>query len=175
RRRRGAGARGRREVRGELAGVPHLGRAAVGGGAMSQEVEAAGGLAVWGAGTVPGTAEVRAAVVADAVPRRLAAKDPTLWGPEAEAEAKIRLGWVDTARRSRALLPQLAELTTELADLDHVVLAGMGGSSLAPEVITRALGRPLTVLDTTDPHQVRSAIADRLERTVVVVASKSGG
>ena len=142
---------------------------------MSQEVEAAGGLAVWGAGTVPGTAEVRAAVVADAVPRRLAAKDPTLWGPEAEAEAKIRLGWVDTARRSRALLPQLAELTTELADLDHVVLAGMGGSSLAPEVITRALGRPLTVLDTTDPHQVRSAIADRLERTVVVVASKSGG
>ena len=82
-------------------------------------------------------------------------KDPTLWGPDAEAEAKIRLGWVDTFRRSRELLPQLAELHDELADLDHVVLAGMGGSSLAPEVITRTLGRPLTVLDTTDPHQVR--------------------
>ena len=77
-------------------------------------------------------------------------------GPEAaEAEAKIRLGWVDTFRRSRELLPQLAELRDGAGDLDHVVLAGMGGSSLAPEVITRTLGRPLTVLDTTDPHQVR--------------------
>ena len=50
----------------------------------------------------------------------------------------------------------------------------MGGSSLAPEVITRTLGRPMTVLDTTDPGQVRAALADRLDRTVVVVASKSG-
>src|SRR5918999_5561121 len=50
----------------------------------------------------------------------------------------------------------------------------MGGSSLAPEVITRTLGRPLTVLDTTDPHQIRAALADRLDRTVVVVSSKSG-
>ena len=50
----------------------------------------------------------------------------------------------------------------------------MGGSSLAPEVIARTLGRPLTVLDTTDPGQVRAALGDRLERTVVVVASKSG-
>ncbi len=50
----------------------------------------------------------------------------------------------------------------------------MGGSSLAPEVITRTLGVRLTVLDTTDPHQVRAALADRLERTVVVVSSKSG-
>jgi glucose-6-phosphate isomerase len=58
--------------------------------------------------------------------------------------------------------------------LDHVVLAGMGGSSLAPEVITRTLDVPLTVLDTTDPHQIRRALGDRLARTVVVVASKSG-
>lgn len=50
----------------------------------------------------------------------------------------------------------------------------MGGSSLAAEVIARTTGRPLTVLDTTDPGQVRAALADRLERTVVVVASKSG-
>jgi hypothetical protein len=55
------------------------------------------------------------------------------------------------------------------------VLAGMGGSSLAPEVITRTAGVELTVLDTTDPGQVRRAVADRLERTVVVVSSKSGG
>ena len=81
---------------------------------------------------------------------------------------------MDTFRRSRDLLPRLAELREELAGLDHVVLAGMGGSSLAPEVIARTLGVRLTVLDTTDPHQVRAALADRLDRTVVVVASKSG-
>ncbi|GAA1760501.1 glucose-6-phosphate isomerase [Luedemannella helvata] len=112
--------------------------------------------------------------MADGVPGLLAQKDPTLWGEDAEAESKIRLGWVDTYQRSRELVPALAALREELADLDHVVLAGMGGSSLAPEVIALTLGLPLTVLDTTDPHQVRTALADRLERTVVVVASKSG-
>lgn len=138
--------------------------------------EAAAGLAVYGADAVDRAAPAssRQALVAAGVPQKLADKDATLWGPQAQAEAAIRLGWVDTFRRSRELLPQLAELTAELADLDHVVLAGMGGSSLAPEVITRTLGRPLTVLDTTDPAQVRAAIADRLDRTVVVVASKSG-
>ena len=76
------------------------------------------------------------------MPALLAGKDPTLWGPEAEPEARIRLGWVDTVRRSRGLVDQLAELDSELADLDHVVLAGMGGSSLAPEVIARTLANP---------------------------------
>ncbi|MFG2055963.1 glucose-6-phosphate isomerase [Micromonospora sp. NPDC048930] len=144
---------------------------------LAGPVEVAAGLGVHGADAVDGSApaSVRQALVARDVPARLAAKDPTLWGADAEATAKIRLGWVDTHRRGRELLPQLAELVEELADLDHVVLAGMGGSSLAPEVIARSLGRPLTVLDTTDPGQVRAALADRLERTVVVVASKSGG
>lgn len=143
---------------------------------LAGPAEAAAGLVVHGADTIDKSApaSTRDALVKAGVPGKLAAKDPGLWGPDAEAEAKIRLGWVDTHRRSRELLAQLAELTTELADLDHVVLAGMGGSSLAPEVITRTLGRPLTVLDTTDPGQVRAALGDRLERTVVVVASKSG-
>jgi len=143
---------------------------------LGQPVEAAAGLSVRGAEAVDqaAAASTRTAVTMAGVPGQLAAKDPTLWGPEAEAEARVRLGWVDTHTRSRELLPQLAELTSELADLDHVVLCGMGGSSLAPEVIARTLGRPLTILDTTDPGQVRAALADRLERTVVVVASKSG-
>lgn len=143
---------------------------------LAGAVEAAAGLSVHGADTVDKSApaSTREALVGAGVPGKLAAKDPTLWGPDAEAEAKIRLGWVDTHLRSRELLPQLAELKAELADLDHVVLAGMGGSSLAPEVIARTLGKQLTVLDTTDPGQVRAALADRLERTVVVVASKSG-
>ncbi|MCI4061646.1 glucose-6-phosphate isomerase [Micromonospora sp. R77] len=143
---------------------------------LAGPVDVAAGLAVYGADPVDRSApaSVRAALVARDVPGRLAAKDPTLWGPAAEAEARTRLGWVDTHLRSRELLPQLAELIDELADLDHVVLAGMGGSSLAPEVVARTLGRPLTVLDTTDPGQVRAALADRLDRTVVVISSKSG-
>ncbi|WP_406105034.1 glucose-6-phosphate isomerase [Micromonospora globbae] len=143
---------------------------------LSTPAESAAGLTVHGAEAVDkaAPASTRQALVAAGVPGKLAAKDPSLWGPDAEAEAKIRLGWVDTHRRSRELLTQLAELKAELGDLDHVVLAGMGGSSLAPEVITRTLGVPLTVLDTTDPGQVRAALRDRLERTVVVVSSKSG-
>jgi glucose-6-phosphate isomerase len=119
----------------------------------------------------------RATAVADGVPKRLAAKDPTIWGERAEPEARIRLGWLDLPRTSRELVPRLEQLRDRLrgAGLDHVVLAGMGGSSLAPEVITRSEAVELTVLDTTDPHQVRAAIADRLDRTVLVVASKSGG
>jgi glucose-6-phosphate isomerase len=136
------------------------------------DVEAAAGLAVRGAEGVPGAVQARQELAG--VPGLLAAKDPTLWGPAAEAEASIRLGWVDTFRRSRDLLPRLAALREELPTYDRVVLAGMGGSSLAPEVITRTAGVGLTVLDTTDPHQVRVAVADRPERTIVVVSSKSG-
>jgi glucose-6-phosphate isomerase len=140
----------------------------------SAEVEAAAGLCVRGASTVDGADAARQELVDHSVAGLLAEKDATLWGKEAEPEAEVRLGWVDTFRRSRDLLPRLAELRGELAGLDHVVLAGMGGSSLAPEVIARTLGLPLTVLDTTDPHQVRAALDDRLDRTVVVVSSKSG-
>lgn len=139
-----------------------------------REVEAAAGLAVRGADEVAGASAAREALVSHGVPGLLDRKDPTLWGEEAEAEAKLRLGWVDTFRRSRELLPELARLRRERADLDHVVLAGMGGSSLAPEVIARTLAAPLTVLDSTDPHQVRAALAEKLDHTIVVVSSKSG-
>ena len=117
------------------------------------------------------------ALVAAGVPAALAQKDPTLWGAEATLEASARLGWLDLPTSSLDLLPRLQQLSAELrADgLDRVVLCGMGGSSLAPEVICNSAGVELTVLDTTDPGQVRSALDDRLDRTVVVVSSKSGG
>ncbi len=120
--------------------------------------------------------DVRTALADDDVAARLAAKDATLWGPDAESEAAVRLGWLDLPASSRELLPRLAELRAELAaeGVDRVVLAGMGGSSLAPEVICRTAGVPLVVLDTTDPGQVGAAMTD-LDRTVVVVSSKSGG
>ncbi|MGY1693880.1 glucose-6-phosphate isomerase [Geodermatophilus sp. SYSU D00814] len=119
---------------------------------------------------------VRTQLADDDVAARLVAKDATLWGPEAESEASIRLGWLDLPASSRELVPRLAALRAELAGegLDRVVLAGMGGSSLAPEVICRTAGVPLVVLDTTDPGQVAAAVTD-LDRTVVVVSSKSGG
>ena len=117
----------------------------------------------------------RRALVQDAVSPALRAKDPTLWGPAAEGDAAVRLGWVDLPATSRALLPELAALRDGCRSdgLDRVVLCGMGGSSLAPEVICATEGLPLVVLDSTDPHQVGAALVD-LERTVVVVSSKSG-
>jgi len=78
---------------------------------------------------------------------------------------------------SRPLVDIVAALRTDFQarGLTHVVLCGMGGSSLAPEVICAAAGVPLTVLDSSHPDMVRNALADRLEESVVVVSSKSGG
>jgi glucose-6-phosphate isomerase len=117
-----------------------------------------------------------ARLVADRVASRIAARDASLWGPAAQEEAAIRLGWVGLHETSRPLLAEVEALQAELRaeDLDRIVLCGMGGSSLAPEVITRTAGVELTVLDTTDPGAIRRALSDRLDRTVVVVSSKSG-
>jgi len=116
------------------------------------------------------------ALVDDRVASLIAARDADLWGSEAAAEAHKRLAWVGLAQESRALVPEITALREQLnaAGLDHVVLCGMGGSSLAPEVICATAGVPLTVLDSSDPDYVRNTIADRLERTIVVVSSKSG-
>jgi glucose-6-phosphate isomerase len=75
------------------------------------------------------------------------------------------------------LVDDIVELRDEFRDrgLTHVVLCGMGGSSLAPEVICAAAGVPLTVLDSSHPDTVRSGLADRLDESLVVVSSKSGG
>jgi glucose-6-phosphate isomerase len=121
--------------------------------------------------------EVREDLVAKEIASEIAEHNATLWGPDAVSEAEIRLGWVDLPESSRPLLAEIDALKAELRDegIDHVVLCGMGGSSLAPEVITRSAGVDLTVLDTTDPSAVARALADRLASTVVVVSSKSGG
>jgi glucose-6-phosphate isomerase len=116
-------------------------------------------------------------LVEDQVASGIANRDATLWGPDAESEAGKRLAWVGLAQESRALVDEIIGLRDVLADrgLDRVVLCGMGGSSLAPEVICATHGVELTVLDSSDPDYVRRALGDRLERTVVVVSSKSGG
>jgi glucose-6-phosphate isomerase len=124
----------------------------------------------------PDGGTVLTALVEDGVAPALARADHTLWGPDAESEAAVRLGWIELPRTSRPLLAEVEALHAELRQegLDHIVLAGMGGSSLAPEVICATYGVDLTVLDSTDPGVVRRALADRLDRSVLVVSSKSG-
>jgi glucose-6-phosphate isomerase len=134
------------------------------------EVTASGDAAAAVAAHVP-------ALVEAGVASGIARQDGTLWGAAATSEATVRLGWVNLAETSRGLVDQILELREDLRaeGVDRVVLCGMGGSSLAPEVITRTAGVPLVVLDGTDPDQVRSALGGALARTLVVVSSKSGG
>ncbi|MGH3897014.1 MAG: glucose-6-phosphate isomerase [Pseudonocardiaceae bacterium] len=115
-------------------------------------------------------------LVEQQVASALAGQDPTLWGPQAQPEAARRLAWVALPETSRPLLSTIETLRADLHSdgIDRVVLAGMGGSSLAPEVICATDKVALTVLDTTDPGQVADALAGDLKRTVLVVSSKSG-
>ena len=105
---------------------------------------------------------------------RLITKDSTIWGPEAQAEAAIRLNWIDLPESSRELLPQFDALAAKHRDKKHVILCGMGGSSLGPEVIAQTFSKSLFVLDSTDPDYVAHALKFDLAKSVVVVSSKSG-
>lgn len=115
-------------------------------------------------------------LIATLVASGITAGDAFLWGPEAEAEASNRLGWVDAVTTSRPLVAQIARAREELvsAGVERIVLAGMGGSSLAPEVIAQTYGAPLVILDSTSPGQVLDVIDGGLAQTALVVASKSG-
>ena len=107
---------------------------------------------------------------------RLAQKDSGLWGEDAAAEAAIRLNWVDLPSSSRDLLPILDALSAWSRELGHqeFVLCGMGGSSLAPEVISKTYQKSLTVLDSTDPDHVAKVIGKDLRTSCFVIGSKSG-
>src|SRR6266576_2646480 len=115
-------------------------------------------------------------------PRRLWAKDSTLWSPDPNKRQEIRdrLGWLDVADKMLEKAAELRELAIHGRVFSDVVLLGMGGSSLCPDVLRNTFGpvkgRPkLHVLDTTDPSTilaVRSRI--RLADTLFIVASKSG-
>ena len=95
---------------------------------------------------------------------KLGAKDFTLWGPEAQTEAAIRLNWIGLPTASRELLPELDALSAwaRSNELTNVILCGMGGSSLAPEVIAKTFKKKLSVLDSTDPDQIQAAIPANL-------------
>jgi glucose-6-phosphate isomerase len=115
-------------------------------------------------------------LVSDGVAGGITSHDASLWGAAAEEESAKRLGWTDAVAVSEGLVDDILALRDDLRErgITHIVLGGMGGSSLAPEVITSTYGVPLTVLDATDPGQVRAALDDRLDTTAVVISSKSG-
>ncbi len=117
------------------------------------------------------------------VAERVRAADPTLWGPPGTPEIADRLGWLTTAERMLEQMDSLSTFADRVRDdgISDVVLLGMGGSSLAPEVLRRSFGsrpgRPrLQVLDSTDAATVRS-VQDSVDpaRTLFLVSSKSGG
>ncbi|MBN9214395.1 MAG: glucose-6-phosphate isomerase [Microbacterium sp. SCN 70-200] len=141
---------------------------------MSFEIHVSGHVKSVVEQTLPGLVD---ALVASGV----TAGDADLWGPDAAAEAAQRLGWVDAVTVSRPLVAEIEALRADLnaRGITRIVLAGMGGSSLAPEVIAATAGVPLVILDSTAPGQVLAAIdgdaeAGGLEQTALVVSSKSG-
>ena len=101
---------------------------------------------------------------------RLHERDITLW-PHGNVAA-TRLGWIDSPQR---YAKEAADIQAWAASIDHrkIVLLGMGGSSLGPEVLRAAAASDrLVVLDTTDPRTVASV---ELDDAFVIVSSKSGG
>jgi transaldolase/glucose-6-phosphate isomerase len=106
---------------------------------------------------------------------RIWERDPTVWTGRDEAQW---LGWLDEPLRMRQRVGEIGEFAAGVAgEVDAVVLLGMGGSSLAPEVFHRQFSASsFHVLDTTHPKAIRR-LADSLdlERTLFVVSSKSGG
>jgi len=118
------------------------------------------------------------------VARRIWRRDPSLWGGDADTpEISDRLGWLTVAETMLEHAPDLEAFVSECRDAGYtdVVLLGMGGSSLGPEVIRRSFGEipgglRLQVLDSTHPDAIK-AVEDSIEisETLFIVSSKSGG
>ena len=112
---------------------------------------------------------------------RIWCKDHALWNSDPE-EITDRLGWLTVTDIMRQQLPALEAFAEDVrgAGLQHVVLSGMGGSSLGPEVLRHTFGNAagypeLIVLDSTVPARVQ-AVTDTIDpkRTLFLVSSKSG-
>jgi len=121
----------------------------------------------------------------DQIIARIWSKDPAVWKQEAAHQQLIveRLGWLDVARPDPSFYEPLYALRDEIEaqGYTHALLLGMGGSSLAAEVMRQTFGvlpgfPNLIVLDTTDPQAIRLATETvDLDRTLFIVSTKSGG
>lgn len=113
---------------------------------------------------------------------RLWNKDATLWGNPDEPELADRLGWLDLPQMMEKQVAELRDFaeTAKSDGVRHVVLLGMGGSSLAPEVFQHTFGNApgypqLHVLDSTHPAAIKSLETQiELAHTLFLVSSKSG-
>jgi len=106
---------------------------------------------------------------------RIWARDATVW---TGADEDKWLGWLDEPKRMQERVGEIVEFAAEArATFETFVLLGMGGSSLAPEVLKRTFGvKQLHVLDTTHPAMIRHAEKSLdLTKTMFIVSSKSGG
>jgi glucose-6-phosphate isomerase len=106
---------------------------------------------------------------------RIWARDATVW---TGADEDKWLGWLDEPKRMQERAGEISELAAAARKrFDTFVLLGMGGSSLAPEVLKRTFGaKQLHVLDTTHPAMIRHAEKSLdLSKTMFIVSSKSGG
>jgi transaldolase/glucose-6-phosphate isomerase len=115
---------------------------------------------------------------------RLYAMDPKLWtnDPKGQAEVRIRMDWLKLPDSSKALLPELKTFVSEINETGYTraLLLGMGGSSLASEVMSMIFagqvdGLEFSILDSTDPAQVQSTAQKHpISDSLIIVSSKSG-
>jgi transaldolase/glucose-6-phosphate isomerase len=120
--------------------------------------------------------------------KRIFELDSSLWTSDAAGQAEIRrrLGWLNAPVSAKTYIAEAEALAREVVDEGYtqVILLGMGGSSLAPEVYRLVFGigkvrehraLDLAILDSTDPAQVRAvARLAPMEETLFIVSSKSG-
>jgi transaldolase/glucose-6-phosphate isomerase len=113
---------------------------------------------------------------------RFWAKDHTLWLPKPQPELTDRMGWMEIFEPMHDHFKDMFEFAEQIKGegFSHVVLMGMGGSSLAPEVFHKTFGRAenypsLLVLDSTHPETIRKLESQiDLSKTLFIVSSKSG-
>jgi transaldolase/glucose-6-phosphate isomerase len=163
-------------------------------GSMLQAIEERRSAAVLALGPLAIPVRRRiAGMISENYAARLWSHDPTLWtsGMEGQEEIKKRLGWLDLPLTSRTVIKNIQDFSDEIRveGLNKVLLLGMGGSSLAPEVLSIIHSRlskghtgekenqsSFAILDSTDPDQVRDTAAIfPPEDTLYIVSSKSGG
>lgn len=126
-------------------------------------------------------AQTQTQIQANNIRDRLWQKDHTIWRPD-PTEISNRLGWLDLAETMEPEIERITRFAQTVQDqgFTHVLLLGMGGSSLAPELFAKtfgaASGLQLAIVDTTDPDAILALEHDfPLRTTLFIVATKSGG
>ena len=156
-------------------------RSAPSGGARSDGAGSSG--IDWTLGAIAAAVDARLNTWSDAdAVSRIWRRDASFWPTTPPSAIASGLGWLEAPMLRAERVAELGELAREVRaeGFEHVVLLGMGGSSLAPQVIARMLphssdGPDLTVLDSTHPSAVRACLERApVDRSLYLVSSKSG-